>query len=127
MHKVFGKKEGYDAAFENRELEFNEEPTNDRWELVFAGISDRQEASSPFDFGSAGIAGKLLFPVGLLKFHLIADRTQMRKIRKVITPAIAISPGQLIYPQLLPKIAIFIHWSDLSLSDHVWLLFQYLP
>jgi len=73
---------------------------------VFAGISDRQEASSPFDFGSAAIAGKLLLPVGLLKFHLIADRTQMRKIRKVITPAIATSPGQLIYPQLLSKIAI---------------------
>ncbi|OJA15499.1 hypothetical protein AZE42_08257 [Rhizopogon vesiculosus] len=109
--------EEYDAAFgqfldEIRALEFNETLSYDHWELVFAGISERQGASLPYDFGAGDASDK------------------PRESKPSPPPSSHIvQPGQLIYAQLLPRTTIegytigqrdSSYWSDLSLSDESW-------
>ncbi|OAX43421.1 kinase-like protein [Rhizopogon vinicolor AM-OR11-026] len=95
-------------------LEFNETLSYNQWELVFAGISERQGASLPYDFGARDAA---------------ADKPRESKPSPPPSSHI-VQPGQLIYAQLLPRTTIegytigqrdSSYWPDPSLSDEAWL------
>jgi hypothetical protein len=61
--------EGYDAAYgqfldETRNLGFHETLSYNRWQVVFADVSDRGGASLPFNSGAGIISGE---PLALTK------------------------------------------------------------